>query len=76
MLRSVFALAVAGLVFAAISGAAHATPIAPLPAGVTADFNVFTDIQWRRCWRDRWGRLHCRRCWRDSWGRVRCRPSW
>lgn len=76
MLRSVFALAVAGLVFAAISGTAHATPIAPLSPGVTADLNILTDVQWRRCWRDRWGRMHCRRCWRDSWGRVRCRSSW
>jgi hypothetical protein len=73
MSRSVFALAVAGLVFALASGTAHATPISPLPEAITADFNVLTDVQWRRCWRDRWGHRHCRRCWRDSWGRVRCR---
>src|SRR5262245_57699077 len=60
--------------------AAHATPIAPLTVGVTADLGVLTDVQWgRRCWRDRWGRLHCRgggwgrRCWWDSWGRRHCR---
>jgi len=27
----------------------------------------------RRCWRDRWSRMHCRWCWRDRWGRVICR---
>jgi hypothetical protein len=72
MLRTVLAIAVAGLIFAAVSGTAQAAPGAPLPAGVTADLNYLTDASWRRCWRDRWGRLHCRRCWRDGWGRVRC----
>jgi hypothetical protein len=75
MLRTVFAIAVAGLVFASVSGTAQAAPVAPLPTGVT-DLSVLTDVQWRRCWRDRWGRMHCRRCWRDSWGRTRCRSSW
>lgn len=72
MLRTVFAIAVAVFIFAAVSGTAQAVPGMPLPAGVTADLNYLTDASWRRCWRDRWGRLHCRRCWRDSWGRVRC----
>lgn len=72
MLRTVFAVAVAGLIFAAVSGTAQAAPIAPLPPGYTVDFGILSDVAWRRCWRDRWGRLHCRRCWRDSWGRVRC----
>ncbi len=70
-MRTVFAIAVAGLIFGAVSGTAHATPIAPLPTGVT-DLSELTDVSWRRCWRDRWGRMHCRRCWRDGWGRVRC----
>jgi len=39
-------------------------------AGIVADMSIMSDIAWRRCWRDRWERLHCRRCWRDSWGRV------
>jgi hypothetical protein len=26
------------------------------------------DAGWRRCWRDRWGRLDCHWCWRDRWG--------
>ena len=72
MLRTVFAIAVTGLIFAVLPGSAQAAPVAPLPAGVTADINILSDVAWRRCWRDRWGRLHCRRCWRDGWGRVRC----
>lgn len=72
MLRPLFAIAVGALIFTAMSGHAQAVPAAPLPAGITADFNILSDVAWRRCWRDRWGRLHCRRCWRDRWGRVRC----
>jgi hypothetical protein len=72
MLRITLAIAVAGLIFVAVSGAAQATPITPLPANALTDVNILTDVAWRRCWRDRWGRLHCRRCWRDRWGRVRC----
>lgn len=74
MLRTVFAIAVAGLVFTAVSGTVQAAPVAPLPG--VSDLNILTDVSWRRCWRDRWGRMHCRRCWRDSWGRTRCRSSW
>jgi hypothetical protein len=76
MLRTTFAIAVAGVIFAATSSITQAAPLAPLPTGIMADLNIVTDVAWRRCWRDRWGRMHCRRCWRDSWGRVRCRPSW
>jgi len=36
MLRTIFALAVAGLIAAAVSGTSQAAPIAPLAAGVTA----------------------------------------
>jgi hypothetical protein len=73
MLRTAFAIAVAGLIFAAVSGPSQAAPLAPLPAGITAHLNDLTDVAWRRCWRDRWGRMRCHRCWRDRWGRVRCR---
>jgi hypothetical protein len=75
-MRTLFAVVIAALVFAAASGTAHAAPIAPLPPGYVVDLGILSDVSWRRCWRDRWGRLHCRRCWRDSWGRVRCRRSW
>jgi hypothetical protein len=73
MLRTVFAMAVAGLVLAALPGTAQAAPIAPLAQTLTAELSDVMQVSWNRCWRDRWGRRHCRRCWRDRWGRVRCR---
>jgi len=72
MLRTVLAIATAGLIFAAVSGTAQAAPVAPLSTSAMTDLNILSDVSWRRCWRDRWGRLHCRRCRRDGWGRVRC----
>ena len=57
--------------------AAHATPIAPLTVGVTADLGVLTDVQWgRRCWRDRWGRVRCRGGWDGGWGPGWGGPGW
>jgi hypothetical protein len=77
MLLTVFAVAVAGLILAAVSGTAQTAPLAPLPAGATAGLDNLTDVQWgRHCWRDRWGRVHCRggrNCWRDRWGHRHCR---
>jgi hypothetical protein len=60
MLRTVFAMAVAGLVLAAVSGTAQAAPTVPPAVGVTADLSDVTQVSRRRCWRTRWGRLHCR----------------
>jgi hypothetical protein len=79
MSRTIFAIAFAGLIFTAASGTSHAAPILPLPAATAAGLDGLMDVQWgRRCWRDRWGRLHCRggwgrNCWRDRWGRLHCR---
>ncbi|HEY6754556.1 MAG TPA: hypothetical protein VI077_07550 [Pseudolabrys sp.] len=53
MLRTIFAIAVTGLIFAALPGSAQAAPVAPLPTGVMTDINIFSDVA-RRCWRDRW----------------------
>ena len=72
MSRTVLAIAFAGLIFAATLGTAHAAPIAPVLPSYSVDLGILSDVAWRRCWRDRWGRLHCRRCWRNAWGRVRC----
>ena len=72
MFRSVLPVMFASLLLMAISGGAQAAPIVPLSNGYIADFGVLSDVSWRRCWRDRWGRMHCRRCWRDRWGHVRC----
>ena len=66
MTRTVFAMAVAALVMAAVSGTSQAAPIAPLPAGVTAaDHGAVTHVWYRyryrhrHCWRGRWGHVHC-----------------
>jgi hypothetical protein len=61
MLRTMIALAVAGLVFTAVSGTSQAAPIAPL-TGVTApDSGNLTKVYWhhRHCWIGRWGHRHC-----------------
>ena len=80
LLRTVFAIGIAGLIFAGGSGTSQAAPFLPLPAAAIAAVDNMTDVQWRRrCWRDRWGRLRCsgggwgRNCWRDRWGRLHCR---
>jgi hypothetical protein len=72
MTRTIFAMAVAGVIMAAVSGTSQAAPIAPLPAGVANDSSGLTQVYWRhgygygyrpywhrRCWVGRWGRVHC-----------------
>lgn len=71
MIRTVFAMAVATVLLAAVSGTSQAAPIAPLPANVAAaDHGAVTHVWWyrrhyyyhrhyRHCWRGRYGRLHC-----------------
>src|SRR5262245_29291802 len=79
MLRILFAVGIAGLVFAGGSGTTQAAPILPLPAAATAGFDNMTDVQWgRRCWRDRWGRLRCRGGggWGPGWGGPGWGPGW
>ena len=77
MLRVLFAVAIAGLVFAGVSGTTQAAPILPLPAAATAGIDNMTDVQWgRRCWRDRWGRLRCvSGGWGPGWGGA-WGPGW
>jgi hypothetical protein len=70
MTRNIFAITVAGLIIAAISGGSQAAPIAPLGADVI-DGDV-TKAWWGDCWRDRRGRVHCRRCWYGPRGHVHC----
>jgi hypothetical protein len=54
-------MAVAGLLFAAVSGTSQAAPIAPLPSGVTKDSGGLTQVWYhhRHCWIGRWGHRHC-----------------
>jgi ABC-type glycerol-3-phosphate transport system substrate-binding protein len=67
MTRTFFAMAVAGLLLAAVSGTSQAAPIAPLPAAAAADHSGVTQVYWHR-----WHRGWHRRCWRGRWGRVHC----
>jgi len=79
MLRILFAVGIAGLVFAGGSGTTQAVPILPLPTVATAGIDNMTDVQWgRRCWRDRWGRLRCSggRGWGPGWGAWGAGPGW
>jgi hypothetical protein len=64
MIRTVFAMAAAVLVFAAVSGTSQAAPIAPLSSGVTsADNGQVTQVYWRGHWRARrWCYYHPRAC--------------
>ena len=68
------AIAGTALFLAAASTTAQAGPIVPFSKSVIGDLNSnLTDVGWRRCWRDRWGRMRCTWCWRNQWGRVVCR---
>ena len=46
MLRTVFAIGIAGLIFAGGSVTTQAAPILPLPAAATAGLDNLTDVQW------------------------------
>ncbi len=67
MIRTVFAMAVATLVFAAVSGTSQAAPMAPLSTGVSSGTSDVTPVYYyhrgyyhrRGCWVGRYGHLHC-----------------
>jgi hypothetical protein len=67
MTKTVFAMAVAGLVFAAASGTSQAAPIAPLPAGTQAESGNLTPVYYRyhyhRYYRHCWWHHGYRHCW-------------
>ena len=75
MPKTAIAIVLAGFVLAAAgSTSATAMQIVPFSKSVISNLNGdVLDVGWRRCWRDRWGRMRCTWCWRDRWGRVRCR---
>jgi hypothetical protein len=63
MLRTMFAMTVAGLLLAAVSGTSQAAPIAPLPAAAASEQGNLTQVYWRyhrHCWRGWHGYIHCR----------------
>jgi hypothetical protein len=74
MPKTVIAIGLAGLLLAAASVTAQATPFMPLPKSMIVEGlnSDITQAGWRRCWLDRWGRRRCQWCWRDRWGRIRC----
>jgi hypothetical protein len=64
MIRTIFAMAAAALVFVAVSGTSQAAPIAPLSTGVQTGAGILTPVyyyyhrHYRRCWWHR-GYRHC-----------------
>jgi hypothetical protein len=63
MIRTVFAMAIAALLVAAVSGTSQAAPIAPLSGVTSPDNGQVTKVYWHRrrhCWIGRWGHVHCR----------------
>jgi hypothetical protein len=74
MRRTMFAIAAAGLIFAAVSGTSQAAPIAPLPAAVTSETGGLTPVYWHhRYWHRHYGHAYGHRhCWRGRWGHVHC----
>lgn len=73
MKKIAIAVGLFGLIVAASPPSASAAPMTPLSKSAISGPSDVSDAGWRRCWRDRWGRMHCRWCWRDRWGRVICR---
>ena len=62
MIRTMFAMAVAALVLAAVSGTSQAAPIAPLSAGAASGQGDLTQVYWHHGWHGGWHR-HWRHCW-------------
>jgi hypothetical protein len=60
MIRTVFAMAAAALVFAAVSGTSQAAPMAPLTGVTAGDTGHVTQV---RYWHRHWHHCHWRRCW-------------
>jgi hypothetical protein len=77
MIRTISAMAVAGLLMAAVSGASQAAPIAPLPAAVTSDSSGLTQVRWHwhHGWHHGWHR-GWHHGWRRCWWRHGYRHCW
>jgi hypothetical protein len=73
MQKTFLALGIAGLLLGAGSSAPSAAfTVPPAKSALSGLDSNLTDVGWRRCWIDRWGRRRCQWCWRDRWGRIRC----
>jgi len=73
MQKIAIGIGLTGLLLLAANTSAQAVPVVPLAQTVIVSPSDLTEVQWRGCWRDRWGRLRCPRCWRNRWGRLICR---
>lgn len=66
MIKMFYAMAIAGLVLAAVAVTSEAAPIAPLGAATSAHNGQAIPVYYyyhhhhRHCWRGRYGHLHCR----------------
>jgi hypothetical protein len=79
MIRTVFAMAVATLVVAAVSGTSQAAPIAPLSTGVVAGTPGITPVYYhhRYYYHRHWYHRHWyHRHWRHCWWRHGYRRCW
>jgi len=65
MTRTVFAIAAAALIFAAVSGISQAAPIAPLTGVSSADTGAVTQVRWHHGWHHHhcWWHHGYRHCW-------------
>ena len=63
MIRTVFAMAVAALVFAAVSGTSQAAPIAPLTGVTAAAAGSVTQVWYHHHHHHCWWRHGYRHCW-------------
>ena len=71
-MKFIVALSLAAVLLEAIFAPAEAAMVPP-PKATIENMAGIEQASWRRCWRDRWGRLRCQTCWRNRWGRIRCR---
>jgi hypothetical protein len=66
MMPTIFAMAVAALIFWPFPGLRRPHRSRRWQASRSTTTAILTQVWWgRRCWRGRWGRLHCRRVWRQ-----------
>ncbi len=63
MIRTVFAMAVAALLLAAVSGTSQAAPIAPLPPAASTDAGSVTPVYYYHRYYHPYYHRHWRHCW-------------
>ena len=74
-MRTIFAIAVAGLVFAAVPGTLQAAPGGDA-IGRHGNLDAVTPVHAPHCWHDRLGHQNCLHCWHDRRGHGHCAHCW